>query len=966
MLRIVAHALPSGKPDPHSAASVRSAMVQSLPMTLLANLNPQQYEAVTTDAKQTLVLAGPGSGKTRVLTQRIAYLVKEQNIAPYQILAVTFTNKAARVMRTRVETLLEQQLQDIWLGTFHSICARLLRRETNSLPYKPNFVIFDEGDQETLVKRAIRELNIDEKSYRPAGVLASISNAKNELLLPQDYPSRTYRDEVVRRVYERYQTMLVDNNALDFDDLLFVAVRLLRENPDICERYSQRLDHLLVDEFQDTNPTQWRLLLPLLQEMASGTGERQRSVFLVGDGKQSIYRFRRAEPRLFHTAHNWLQQHLHADAWPLHVSYRSAPAIMECVNRVFDAAGPLGGVLDAFTPHDTHHTALWGRVEVLPLIEGAATEPAPPREVLRNPLVEPRVVHEDQRHLEEGRQIAATIGTLMAAGTLVGPAQAARPLRYGDVMLLVRKRAHVHAYEQALREAGIPYLGADRGTLLHSLEVDDMVRLLETLIAPYNNLALAQVLRSPLFACSDEDLIGLAHGQRGAWFERLLQTEAPAATPLRRAADALGRWHALAGALPIHDLLDKVYSEGNVIARYEAAFPAHLRPRLRANLTRFLELALEIDNGRYPSLTRFLARLGEMREQDEAPDEAPAEAATDRVRLMTIHAAKGLEASVVFLADAASAGGNDRPWHAQVGWPAEADAPEHLLLVGRKEQQDAFTRAQLEQEQAAERREAANLLYVALTRARQLLYISGCRPNKGNTLGWYGDLQQVLAEPIESNRMPAAAGAAAATAAAPVAAPPPALRAVLQVRPLAREIAPSRSVHGHGGDGSDEDGRLRGIAIHRMLELLTAGTIAAQVPRQVAAELQRRPDDGELAAWWREAEAVHQAPQFRELFDPTCYRQAWNEVPLQYTHEGCTVYGLIDRLVLTDDEVIIVDYKTHRQAAERDPAQLAAPYATQMAYYAAGVRRLWPQRRVRPLLLFTAAGTTVAAGIEIA
>lgn len=771
------------------------------------------------------------------------------------------------------------------------------------------------------------------------------------------------------RLLEHYQRLKEEQRLLDFTDLEWRAYRLLTAADNahwVQYKLDQRLDHLLVDEFQDTNPTQWRLLLPLLQEMASGTGERQRSVFLVGDGKQSIYRFRRAEPRLFHTAHNWLQQHLHADAWPLHVSYRSAPAIMECVNRVFDAAGPLGGVLDAFTPHDTHHTALWGRVEVLPLIEGAATEPAPPREVLRNPLVEPRVVHEDQRHLEEGRQIAATIGTLMAAGTLVGPPQAARPLRYGDVMLLVRKRAHVHAYEQALREAGIPYLGADRGTLLHSLEVDDMVRLLETLIAPYNNLALAQVLRSPLFACSDEDLIGLAHGQRGAWFERLLQTEAPAATPLRRAADALGRWHALAGALPIHDLLDKVYSEGNVIARYEAAFPAHLRPRLRANLTRFLELALEIDNGRYPSLTRFLTRLGEMREQDEAPDEAPAEAATDRVRLMTIHAAKGLEASVVFLADAASAGGNDRPWHAQVGWPAEADAPEHLLLVGRKEQQDAFTRAQLEQEQAAERREAANLLYVALTRARQLLYISGCRPNKGNTLGWYGDLQQVLAEPIESNRMPAAAGAAAATAAAPVAAPPPALRAVLQVRPLAREIAPSRSVHGHGGDGGDKDGRLRGIAIHRMLELLTAGTIAAQVPRQVAAELQRRPDDVELAAWWREAEAVHQAPQFRELFDPTCYRQAWNEVPLQYTHEGCTVYGLIDRLVLTDDEVIIVDYKTHRQAAERDPAQLAAPYATQMAYYAAGVRRLWPQRRVRPLLLFTAAGTTVAAGIEIA
>lgn len=772
------------------------------------------------------------------------------------------------------------------------------------------------------------------------------------------------------RLLEHYQRIKEEQRLLDFTDLEWRAYRLLTAADNahwVQYKLDQRINHLLVDEFQDTNPTQWRLLLPLLQEMAAtAPSERQRSVFLVGDGKQSIYRFRRAEPRLFHTAHHWLQQHLDADAYPLHVSYRSAPAVMECVNRVFGAAGPLAGVLDDFAAHDTHHQALWGRVELLPLIESVAADPLPPRDTLRNPLTEPRRVQEDERHLQEGRQIAATLTALMDAGTLLGPPQAARPLRYGDVMLLVRKRSHVHAYEQALREAGIPYLGADRGTLLDSLEVDDMVRLLETLIAPYNNLALAQVLRSPLFACSDDELIALAQGQRGAWFERLQHTDAAPGTPLRRAADCLGRWHALAGALPIHDLLDKVYSEGNVIARYEAAFPAHLRPRLRANLTRFLELALEIDHGRYPSLTRFLARLGEMREQDEAPDEAPSDAATDRVRLMTIHAAKGLEAGVVFLADAAATGGNDRPWHAQVGWPAEAEAPEHLLLVGKKEQLDAFTRAQLEEEQAAERREAANLLYVALTRARQLLYISACQPNKGDKLGWYGDLQQVLEEPIISNAMPSRAGVTPTAVAATMVTPPPGLREVLDVTPLAREIAPSRSVHARGNDGGDEDGRLRGIAIHRMLELLSNGSAAAAVRHQVATELQRQPDDVELTVWWQEAAAVHSAPQFRTLFDPACYRQAWNEVPLQYSEKGCAVYGLIDRLVLLDDEVIIVDYKTHRQAVNGRLASLAAPYASQMAYYAAGVRRLWPGKRVRPLLLFTATGASIEAGIEIA
>jgi len=846
------------------------------------------------------------------------------------------------------------------------------------LRYQQARAVFLKKDGEPLARK---HMDTQEKKMGAAGearflelhalMCAQLARVHDALAAQQTLIMHAAWYRAGNRLLEHYQRLKEEQRLLDFTDLEWRAYRLLTAADNahwVQYKLDQRINHLLVDEFQDTNPTQWRLLLPLLQEMAAGGAEataRQRSVFLVGDGKQSIYRFRRAEPRLFHAAHHWLQQHLNAAAYPLHVSYRSAPAIMECVNRVFGAGGPLAGVLDDFTPHDTHHQTLWGRVEVLPLIEDAVEEAAAPRTVLRNPLAEPRVIREDERHIQEGRQIAATITALMQSGTLLGAAHDARPMRYGDVMLLVRKRSHVHAYEQALREAGIPYLGADRGTLLDSLEVSDMVRLLETLIAPYNNLALAQVLRSPLFACSDADLVTLALGQRGVWFERLLQIEATAGTPLRRAADYLGRWHALAGALPIHDLLDQVYSEGNVIARYEAAFPPHLRPRLRANLTRFLELALEIDHGRYPSLTRFLARLGEMREQDEAPDESPATGATDRVRLLTIHAAKGLEAPVVFLADAASADANERPWYAQVGWPAEAVAPEHLLLVGKKEQQDAYTRARLAEEDVAERREAANLLYVALTRARQLLYISGCRPGRGADLGWYGALAHALPEPIVSNVMPAAAGAS--TAAPPPApdTPPASLRQVLQLAPLAHEIAPSRSVHGRGGDGADEDGRLRGIAIHRVLELLAGGGSADDALRQVAAEIERGADDAELRAWWREALAVQQAPQFQALFDPARYRHAWNEVPLHYLQDGATVYGLIDRLVLTDDEAIIIDYKTHRQAAAGSLAALAAPYAAQMAYYAQGVRRLWPERRVRALLLFTAAAQTVEAAVEI-
>ncbi len=776
------------------------------------------------------------------------------------------------------------------------------------------------------------------------------------------------------RLLQHYQRIKEERRQLDFTDLEWRAYRLLTAADNahwVQFKLDQRIDHLLVDEFQDTNPTQWRLLLPLLQEMAAGESERRRSVFLVGDGKQSIYRFRRAEPRLFHVAHDWLQENLQADAFPLHVSRRSAPAIMQCVNALFSPSGPLEGVLDGFAAHDTHHGALWGRVELLPLVEAAEAEEPPPRTTLRHPLQEPRLLRFDDRYQREGQAIAAQIQSLITAGTLLGAAEQARPMHYGDVLILVRNRTHVADYEEALRAAGIPYIGADRGTLLESLEVDDMVRLLETLIAPYNNLALAQVLRSPLFDCSDADLTALAaSGERGTWFERLPLVAAalPVTAPLRRAADALARWHGVAGSLPIHDLLDRVYSEGNIIARYEAAFPPHLQPRVRANLTRFIELALEIDNGRYPSLTGFLTRLGELREQNEAPDEAPASGAAERVRLMTIHASKGLEAPVVFLADTAAGGGADRPYHALVEWPAENRRPDYLLLVGRKEQQDPFTQARLAREQQAEQREAANLLYVALTRAKQLLYISACRPGRGDELGWYGLLQQALgsdAHPVlESGAMPAHAAESARAPEASVTKAPAALRAPLTIRRLRHEIAPSRYSHGLGADGADEDGRLRGIAIHRMLQLGEVSQRQEEILPRVAAELRRSPHDAELRSWWQEAAAVRQAPQLRDIFDRQRFEQAWCEVPLHYRTGEVTVNGIIDRLILQQGELVIVDYKTHRGALSGQLDAYANAYREQLRYYAEGVRRLWPKTPVRALLLFTALRETVEVSLE--
>ncbi len=248
-------------------------------MDFLEHLNPQQRQAVTAAPGPVLVLAGPGSGKTRVLTQRIAYLIAYEGARPWQMLAVTFTNKAAREMEGRVRQLLgEDATRGLWLGTFHAICARILRTESEHLPIESNYVIFDDDDQARVVKAAIRDLNLDEKTYRPNSVHAAISRAKNELIRPDDYPTQTYRDEVVRRIYVRYQELLRQSNAVDFDDLLLETAYLLEDNLSVRKKYAEKFQHILVDEFQDTNQAQY----VLIKHMASV----HRNIFCVGDEDQ--------------------------------------------------------------------------------------------------------------------------------------------------------------------------------------------------------------------------------------------------------------------------------------------------------------------------------------------------------------------------------------------------------------------------------------------------------------------------------------------------------------------------------------------------------------------------------------------------------------------------------------------------------------------------------------------------------
>ena len=231
---------------------------------LLSELNSQQQKAVAAQPGPILVLAGPGSGKTRVLAYRIAYLIAAQGVSPHQILAVTFTNKAAREMEKRVAGLLEDKAEGVWLGTFHAICGRILRREASFLPIDHNYVIYDSDDQLSLIKRVIREKGLNIKDYNPHQVHSRISKAKNDLMGPEDYLLLSHRDEMIKLIYQGYQDYLVASNALDFDDMLLYTAKLLERYPEVRKKYAKRFQHILVDEFQDTNQAQYILLYHLM------------------------------------------------------------------------------------------------------------------------------------------------------------------------------------------------------------------------------------------------------------------------------------------------------------------------------------------------------------------------------------------------------------------------------------------------------------------------------------------------------------------------------------------------------------------------------------------------------------------------------------------------------------------------------------------------------------------------------
>lgn len=568
---------------------------------LLKDLNPQQRQAVTAQATQVLVLAGPGSGKTRVLTHRIAYLIQMLGVRPYTILAVTFTNKAAREMGVRLANLLGESVEGIWLGTFHSICARMLRREANYLPVKSDFVIMDADDQETIIKRAIKDLNLDEKLYRPSAIHNSISEAKNNLVSAADFAARNYRDEVVRRVYVRYQETLLANNAFDFDDLLMWAVTLLQDNPAVRERYASRFSHVLVDEFQDTNVAQYQLLKLLC-------GLQTNHLFAVGDEDQSIYRWRGADYRNVLRVE---EDFPHVEKILLEQNYRSTQTVLDAARAVIDRN-------EHRTPK--HLFSDRGRGDQITLYEAVDDH-------------------------AEAAYVVDSIASIVARGQ-------ANP---SDFAVMYRTNAQSRLLEEAFLRAGLPYrlVGAQR--FYGRREVKDMIAYLRLVQNPADELSLQRIINVPRRGIGDKTLTALAlvaqqHttsvgdvlldlGKEADDSKYWSELSGRGAMLLADFGSLLNGWRALAEdpkSLPT--LFDRIITETGFQAYIDDGSDEG-KDRWD-NVQELRRLAYEYQER---GLTAFLEMLALVSDQDTVPEQANAPT------LLTLHAAKGLEFSQVFI-----------------------------------------------------------------------------------------------------------------------------------------------------------------------------------------------------------------------------------------------------------------------------------------------------------------------------
>jgi DNA helicase-2/ATP-dependent DNA helicase PcrA len=574
-------------------------------MSLLEGLNSQQRQAVTAPEGPVLVLAGPGSGKTRVLTHRLAYQILERQVVPSKMMAVTFTNKAAREMSGRVQNLLqthspsqERSTHGLSLGTFHAWAARMLRLESDQLPVDRNYVIFDEADQRVLISQVIKELNLDPKQYSPARIHGFISQAKNELIEAEDFPADSYLTEIVRRAYPRYQQLLLQNNALDFDDLLFWPVRLLREMEVLRRKYRSLFKHILVDEFQDTNSAQYYLLKLL--------GGEDSDLFVVGDPDQSIYRWRGADYR---NVHRFQEDYPLAKTYLLEQNYRSTQNILDAAMGVIDRQP--------------------GRTK-----KNLVTDQGPGESV---------VLHEAYDEAEEAQYVVDSIATLTAL----------EDIHPGDVAVMYRTNAQSRALEEAFFRVGLPYrlVGAQR--FYGRREIKDLIAYLRITHNPSDQVSLLRILNTPprgIGSKTVEALLALANRLEISPAKVLLDlatsaesTHAASLSPrasarLTQFGEMLARWTARKEQVPLGSLIDQILED--------SGYTRHLEDGTEEGTERvqnIMELRNVAEDFADVGLAAFLEQVALISDQDTLTESIRAPT------LLTLHAAKGLEFPIVFL-----------------------------------------------------------------------------------------------------------------------------------------------------------------------------------------------------------------------------------------------------------------------------------------------------------------------------
>ena len=573
-------------------------MGQSVTERLLAGMNKEQRQAVLTTEGPLLILAGAGSGKTRVVTHRIAYLLAEKGISPYNILAITFTNKAAREMKERVERLIGPQAEEVWISTFHSMCARILRRDIDRLGYDRHFSILDSQDQLAVVKECLKRLNLDEKRFNPRSLLSSISAYKNELKTAEQVSKLVgnFFDEIVAKVYTLYEQLLRDNSALDFDDLIMKTVELFKNVPDVLDFYQRKFQYIHVDEYQDTNRAQYELI----RQLSAFHG----NLCVVGDHDQSIYKWRGADISIILSFEEDFPQ---AQVIKLEQNYRSTQRILNAANEVIKhnvqrkekklwTANPLGSKITYYQAQNEHDEAYF-------------------------------IVKEIMAEVERGRN-------------------------WRDFAILYRTNAQSRVLEEVFVKASIPYQIIGGLKFYERKEIKDILAYLRLIANPHDDFSFRRIINVPkrgIGQATLDKVEAFALREGISLFKALAFTEQMdlnrrAANQLERFYEQISRWAQQAQYLSVSELASMVIEEtGYKLALLEEG-TLEAKGRLE-NVEEFLSVTMEFERkSEDKSLPAFLDEVALVSDIDQLDEEGG-----NGVMLMTLHAAKGLEFPVVFM-----------------------------------------------------------------------------------------------------------------------------------------------------------------------------------------------------------------------------------------------------------------------------------------------------------------------------